>query len=144
MLPSRSSKPAGSVSADEAQYRRPTPRQAAMLTLCLLEAKQKEVSQELTRARLSELTVRRLWGRSRISDEFLAEVQEELLRRGWALFWARSTYAVIKVEAVEGWGQISSKRIAEKLRLIDQGKFSFETLDYLLLPDEKDETDDLD
>jgi hypothetical protein len=135
---------AGSVGGG-ARFRRPAPREAAMLILCLLEAKQEEVQQEITRARLSEITVRRLWIRSRVSNEFLVDVQEELIRRGWVLFWAGSTYAIIKAEAVEGWGQISSKRIADKLKLIEQGRFGFETLEYLLLPaDESNEqTDDL-
>src|SRR5437016_1264379 len=94
-------------------FYRPTPREAALLVLHLLGTKElalrtkvPKTERELTRARLTEITLRRLWGRTRISNEFLAEVQEYLLHAGWVLFWAGSSYAVIQVSSVEGWARI--------------------------------------
>ena len=58
----------------------------------------------VTRARLSEITLQRLFKRRRISPELLAEVQEWLFRVGWVLFFAGTTYAVIKIKAIDGWG----------------------------------------
>jgi len=113
---------------------RPDERQCAMLIAHLLETKRKKVSKDLTRARLSEVTVRRLFGRQRITPTFLLEVQEWLYRAGWVIFFAGSSYAVISVKVVEAWGRISSKHIADDLDKVGQGDLTlFGTLERLLL-----------
>jgi hypothetical protein len=114
------------------RFYRATPREAALLVLHVLRTKQLETGREVTRARLTEITLRRLWGRTRISNELLLEVQEYLLQAGWVLFWGGSSYAVIQLSAVEGWARISSKRISEDLAKVSRGKFDFELLEPLL------------
>jgi hypothetical protein len=114
------------------RFYQPTPREAALLVLHVLRTKEVETGREVTRARLTEITLRRLWARTRISNEFLLEVQEYLLHAGWALFWAGSSYAVILISSVEGWARISSKRINEDLAKVSNGKFNFELLEPLL------------
>jgi hypothetical protein len=109
------------------KFTQPDPRQAALLVLHVLRTK------DITRARLTEITLRRLWRRTRISQELVLEVQEYLLHAGWVLFWAGSSYAVIQVGAVEGWPRISSKRISEELRDVAIGRFDFDALEPLLL-----------
>jgi len=113
---------------------RPDERQCAMLIAHLLAAKQQDLpgNRELTRARLSEITLRRLFMRRRISPEFLAEVQEWLFRAGWVLFFAGTTYAVVKMKTVDGWGRISSERIRGDLDKVDEGGFAYDALEYLL------------
>jgi hypothetical protein len=111
---------------------RPDERQAAMLVAYLLATKQGEVPKEVTRARLAEVTLRRLFGRNRVSPDFLAEVQEWLLRSGWVLFFAGNTYAVVQAKVIEGWGLISSKRIGDDLRKVGKGGFDFDALEHLL------------
>src|SRR5262249_27612712 len=98
----------------------PDERQCAMLIAHLLASKQRELprKREITRARLSEITLQRLFRRRRISPELLADVQEWLFRVGWVLFFAGSTYAVIKMTVIDGWGRISSKRIGEDLEKV--------------------------
>ena len=105
-----------------------------MLIVHLLATKQQEVpgNREVTRARLSEITLRRLFMRRRISPEFLAEVQEWLFRAGWVLFFAGTTYAVVKMKTVDGWGRISSERIRGDLDKVDEGGFAYDALEYLL------------
>lgn len=116
---------------------RPNKRQCAMLIVHLLATKQAESSKkEVTRARLSEITLRRLFGRQRISPEFLLEVEEWLFRVGWVLFSAGTTYAVVKMKVIEGWGRISSKRIGDDLEKVRSGKFNFDSLEHLLLGSE--------
>jgi hypothetical protein len=112
---------------------RPDGRQCAMLVAHLLETKRTEVMVDLTRARLSELTVRRLFGRQIITPAFLLEVQEWLYRAGWVMFFAGTSYAVITVKVVEGWGLISSKRIADDLDKVGKGQFHFDALEHLIL-----------
>jgi hypothetical protein len=115
------------------RFYQPTPREAALLVLHVLRTKESETGKDVTRARLTEITLRRLWGRTRISDELVLEVQEYLLNAGWVLFWAGSSYAVIQVSSVEGWPRISSKRINEDLDKVSTGKFDFELLEPLLI-----------
>jgi hypothetical protein len=114
---------------------RPDERQCAMLIAHLLATKQQEVpgKREINRARLSEITLQRLFKRQRVSAEFLAEVQEWLFRIGWVLFFAGTTYAVVKMKVVNGWGRISSKRIQSDLEKVGTGEFDYNSLEYLLL-----------
>jgi hypothetical protein len=133
------------------RYYQPTPREAALLVLHLLRTKERalltkvpKTERELTRARLTEITLRRLWSRTRISNEFLAEVQEYLLHAGWVLFWAGSSYAIIQVSSVEGWARISSKRINEDLAKVSNGKFDFELLEPLLISGSRQAEQDAD
>jgi hypothetical protein len=124
---------------------RPDGRESAMLIVHLLATRQQEVrgNREVTRARLSEITLQRLSKRQRISAEFLAEVQEWLFRVGWILFFAGTTYAVVKMKVVDGWGRISSKRIQADLEKVGRGEFDFDSLEHLLVgPEFSSERDD--
>jgi len=101
--------------------------------LHLLGQREREAEREITRARLSDPTIRRLCGRTRLTNDFLFEIQEILLQAGWALFWAGSSYAVIKVSAVEGWARIASKWIRDDLQKVRRGRYDFDELENLLL-----------
>jgi hypothetical protein len=106
-------------------------RECAILALRLIE-RRSENGNPPTRVRISELTLRRLWGRSRLDLDFVGEVQEWLWRGGWSLFFAQNTYAAIKTAAVQNWIRVSSKLIAEELELVEQGKFNFSGHEHLL------------
>jgi hypothetical protein len=54
-------------------------------------------------------------GRSRISPEFVEKAAEWLSGAGVTLFFADTTYAVVKTSAVEGWPRVTSKRITADL-----------------------------
>src|SRR4051812_48188016 len=54
-------------------------------------------------------------GRSRISPEFVEDVAEWLSGAGVTLFFADSTYAVVKTSVVESWPRVTSKRITADL-----------------------------
>ena len=93
----------------------------------------------MTRARFSEMTLRKLWVRSRVTDDLLCAVQEILLHGGWALFWAGASFATIKLDVVEGWGRISWKRLDADLKKVKRGKYqNFSELERLLLGDDDD------
>src|SRR5215469_13258262 len=76
----------GGVMKPEATNRasRPDERQCALLIAHLLATKQKTLpgDRRITRARLSEISLQRMFKRQRISPELLAEVQEWLFRVG--------------------------------------------------------------
>src|SRR5215472_7192014 len=110
---------------------RPDERQCAMLVAHLLATKQQKVPGKISRARLSEITLQRLFKRQRITAKFRAEVQEWLFRIGWVLFFAGTTYAVVKMKVIDGWGRISSKRIGEDLEKVGKGKFDYDSLEHL-------------
>lgn len=110
-------------------------QECALLLLRLLEMRNKEPP-PVSRVRLSELTLRRLWGRDRLSRELLEEIQEWLSRGGWSLFYARTTYAAVRTSAVLSWARLSSKRMAEDLEQIRDGSFDFDLHLHLISDDE--------
>ena len=118
----------------------PSPMQAALLVLQLAQAKEqkrfadatREEHKVLTRFRLSETTLKRLCDRQRIPPEYLAEVQEWLMRAGWALFYTDTSYAMIKSSSVDSWTRLSWKRIQPELEQVSRGEFEFQNLYHLL------------
>ena len=100
-------------------------QECAVSLLLLLESRH-DGRLPATRVRLSELTLKRLWGRSRLSRQLLDEIQEWVIRGGWALFWAGGTFAAVKVTAVLSWSRLSSKRIAEDLQQLAEDRQEFE------------------
>ena len=119
----------------------PTARECAMLLLQLIEAKHTQTGKDVTRTRLSEATLRKLWCRSRLTTEFVHKVQEWLFMSGWVLFFAGTTYAIINVHVVEGWMRISAKRLSTEIGNVRCGKFDFAELEHLLLRTEESEED---
>jgi hypothetical protein len=95
--------------------------------------------EERTRARLAEITLKRLWNRRRLRDEFLREVQDWLFRAGWALFYAGTTFGMVKTKAVEGWPRVTSKDLAAELEKVARGQFDFSRHYDLLFADETEE-----
>lgn len=112
-------------------------RECAVLLLLLVEAREASTS----RLRVSELTLRRLWGRGRVSREFIDDVQEWLERAGWTLFATSSTFAMIRTEAVTGWVRLSSKRMVEEIASAQKGEFDF-SKHYGLLNQTNSDSDD--
>jgi hypothetical protein len=123
---------------------RPTAFQSALLLLRLRESrddekkktktKDKEEEKGMTRFRVSELTLKRICGRPRLHAEFLTEMQDWLLRAGWAFFFADRSFGMIKLEAVESWTRLGSKRIADELDAVAKGGFDFAPLVHLAEP----------
>ncbi len=124
--------------SDERLYQ-PTARQCALLIVRVMQAREQETNREVSRARISQNTIRRLCNRAQIASDFLLEIQEILLAAGWCLFLVSpSHFAIIKAKSVEGWGRISSKRIGEELKSVPIGRYNFDNLEPLLLMAEKD------
>ena len=116
---------------------RPTAFQSALLLLRLRESRDEEKKKNktkdkeekgMTRFRVSELTLKRICGRPRLHPEFLTEMQDWLLRAGWAFFFADRSFGMIKLEAVESWTRLGSKRIADDLDAVAKGDFDFAPL----------------
>jgi hypothetical protein len=113
--------------------------QKCALLLLLLVTVRNQDTPGVSRVRLSETTLRRLWRRDRISRELLEEVQEWLWRGGWSLFYARTTYALIRTSAVLSWARLSSKRMAQELEQVRDGTFDFDSCLHLIREDEAGE-----
>ena len=69
------------------------------------------------------------------------EVVEWLSGAGVTLFFAGSTYAVVKTNVVESWLRVTSKRLGAELRQVAQGTFHFDTLGPLLAASQQDDGD---
>jgi hypothetical protein len=104
---------------------KPTPLETALLMLRLVQSKEQEKDSPVTRFRVAEITLKRLACRQRLTTDFILDVQDALLDAGWALFFAGSTYGMIKTSAVEGWVRLGSKRIAEDLDAVARGEFDY-------------------
>ncbi|WP_039800106.1 hypothetical protein [Bradyrhizobium sp. WSM4349] len=122
------------------QFRFPDARECAILLL-LLATHRDNPSKGSTRFRLSELTLKRLWQRNRITDEFLKEVQEWLARADWTIFYAAGVYAIVRIEAVQNWDRLSSKRLTNELKQVGNGTFDYERHAHLIVGDQDDNDD---
>ena len=125
----------------------PTPRECAILVVHLIETKERELTLQkagkaVTRARLSENALRRLWCRKHLTSSFLIEVQEWLFRAGWVLFFAGSSYAIIKNGLVDGWMRISTTRVEDDYKNVSRGQFDFKPFERMLIPKEGDSQND--
>src|SRR4051794_31857014 len=99
------------VEAPHLAHRDPRAHQRPLLVLHLIHAKEQERGKQLLRLRIAEISLKRVWGRRRISPEFVEEVAEWLSGAGVTLFFAGSTYAAVKTSVVESWPRVTSKRI---------------------------------
>ena len=61
-------------------------------------------------------------------------MQDWLLRAGWAFFFADRSFGMIKLDAVESWTRLGSKRIADELDAVAKGDFDFAPLRHLAEP----------
>jgi hypothetical protein len=115
---------------------KPNARECALLLLGLIERRDSGREKPMTRVRLAEITLKRLWNRERLTEQFLSDVSDWLLTAGWALFFAGTTYAAVQIGAVENWPAISSKRMSDELRRVVRGQFDFDSLEHLLIAPE--------
>ena len=115
----------------------PDARECALLLLRLLQSKEAESGRALSRFRVAEISLRRIWGRHRITPEFVDDVNEWLLRAGRTLFFAGNSYGVITTNAVENWSRLSSKRIAQEIEQALAGAYDFAALEQLLTTKEE-------
>ena len=116
----------------------PDAQECAILLLLLIRPRGLR-RKEHTRFRLAEITLKRLWKRHRLRDEFLREVQDWLFGAGWALFYAGTTFGLVKTDAVEGWPRVTSKELEAELDEVVRGQFDFARHYHLLLDDETEE-----
>jgi hypothetical protein len=64
-----------------------------------------------------------------------------MLRAGWVLFYADRSYAAVKLDAVEAWPRVGSKRIKGDLEAVARGEFNFDKLEALFEPSQQADED---
>jgi hypothetical protein len=111
---------------------KPDCREAAMLLLHAIQERGNRRGKPLTRARLSRVTLKRLWNREQLTEPWLDEVNEWLLSAGWTLVFAGRTFGVLKTDVVENWPRIASKYLNDDIDDVKQGAFDFSQLEHLL------------
>lgn len=124
----------GAETGGAALGRMPNARECALLLLLLIKTKEDEIRKTVSRFRVAELTLRRIWGRRRITPEFVEDVNDWLARADRVLFLAGNSYGVVLTSAVESWSRISSKRIQVEIDAVLAGNFNFSDLEKLLSP----------
>jgi len=111
---------------------KPDCREAAMLLLHAIQERGNRRGKPLTRGRLSRVTLKRLWNREQLTEQWLDEVNEWLLSAGWTLVFAGRTFGAVKTEIVENWPRIASKYLDPVIDEVKQGSFDFSQLEHLL------------
>jgi hypothetical protein len=114
--------------------RKPSADQAALILLYALEERGQRRGTKITRARVSRLSLKRLWQREDFGEAWLEEVNNWLLSAGWTLFYAGTTFAVIKKSVVENWPRVAAKHIQDVLDQVADGSFDFGSFEPLLAP----------
>src|ERR1700722_16980181 len=109
-------------------------REAALILLYALAERGQRRGKELTRARVSPVSLKRLWNRENLNEAWLAEVNDWLLSAGWTLLHAGTTFGVVKKSVVENWPRIASKHIQDVLDQISRDEFDFSRLEGVLGP----------
>lgn len=110
-------------------------RQAAILVLRNIELRDRMRDKPMTRAQFTVPMLKRLLNWPRLAPEFVEEVSAWLAVAGWCLFNAGPTYAAVRISAVKNWPRLGTKRIAQELDLVAEGKFPFEDHEQLLIGD---------
>jgi hypothetical protein len=114
---------------------KPDGRQAAMLLLRAIQERGERRGKPLTRARLSPITLKRLWNREQLTEPWLNEVNEWLLSAGWTLVFASRAFGAVKTDVVENWPRIASKYLDPLIDKVKRGAFDFSELEHLLKPE---------
>ena len=55
------------------------------------------------------------------------------------MFYAGTTFGLVKVRSVEGWPRVTSKELETELKKVARGQFDFSRYYHLLLDDETEE-----
>src|SRR5438132_1211920 len=121
---------------------KPTPRECALLFLRLIQEREERLEKSTTRCRLPAVTMRNLWHRNLLTQDFLGEVQEWLLSAGWAFINGGSTFGAVRLEALKNWPRVASSRIANDLKAVKSGEFDFAELEPLLVSEEGSQQDE--
>lgn len=108
-------------------------RECMLLFLRLIQERETRRRTQMTRAQIAEVTLKKLWGRERLTADFLEDVQEWLLTAGWTLFYAGPIYGAVKIEAVKNWPSVAAKRIGSELAEVALEQYDFDRLESLLV-----------
>ena len=104
--------------------RRPNPRQASLFIVLCVSRYCQARGKATTRFRFTVSNFKKLCGRQRLRTEFILALEEELLELGWALVQTHNYYGVVRVEAVEKWARIATKRVSDELNNFAKGNLS--------------------
>jgi hypothetical protein len=77
-----------------------------------------------------------------LTGYIVEEVAKWLSGADMTLFFAGTTYAVVRTSVVENWPPVTSKRLNADLQAVAQRAYDFSKLEHLLLAPEQEEGDE--
>jgi hypothetical protein len=120
---------------------KPNGQEAAMLLLRAIEKRGERRGKPMTRARLSRVTLKRLWNREQLTAQWLDEVNEWLLSAGWTLVDAGRTFGAVKTDIVENWPRVASKHLHDVIEKVKLGGYDFSRFEHLLKSEQAKSTE---
>lgn len=100
-----------------------SPSTCAELILINIALYGQEKEKEVSRARLSRTTLKKISGRRLFRQSFLDDLFEELLDRGWFMGDVdRPEFFLLRLDKVQNWTKVSSSRIQPLLQSDDLEK----------------------
>jgi hypothetical protein len=105
----------------------PTAAEAATLFALSVKRKEEELAKELSRARVSEKTVKRVTGRRRLDQRFVADLNECLLDFNLLLIDTGDAIGLLKASAVKGWPRMTAQSIVEEIKQSRRGELDFDS-----------------
>ena len=106
----------------------PTAAEAATLLALSLKRKEDELTKELSRARISEKTLKRVTGRRRLDQRFIADLNECLLDFDLILVDTGEAIGLLRASSVKGWPRMNANRIIDEIESSRRGKLDFEAI----------------
>jgi hypothetical protein len=111
-----------------------TDRQCALMILASLAERgtRRTDGKVMTRARFTRLTLKKLCDRETITQAWIDRVNESLMKAGWILIDAGTTYGAVKVSVVENWPRAIYKNLKSELADVKEGTFEWSKLEPLM------------
>ncbi|HVJ52425.1 MAG TPA: hypothetical protein VM689_08195 [Aliidongia sp.] len=119
----------------------PTAAEVAIIIAVAVKRKEAELGRELTRIRLTEVSLDRFIVRLRRDGRFLEDVDAALARFNLHLIVVPGAFGLIRPSAVKGYPRLTSSIVKEELRAARRGTLDYDAL-FAELGGDEDEDED--
>jgi hypothetical protein len=120
----------------------PSAAEVAIIIAVAVKRKEAEMNRELTRMRLTEMSLDRFILRLRRDSRFLEDVDAALARYNLHLVIVKGAFGLIRPSAVKGYPRLTTSRVKDELKAARGGTLDYDALLAELGADEDDDSDE--